>query len=192
MKAKIDAISIAVIALSLVILAVMMYTDDNEEPATPAAEAISPESLAPDGSPSQAITSDYIASQKALAQGEGQPQLLGTGDNQVKPVDPATVTTITFEQPIKDLGTMKAGEVVEHTFNFVNVGNKPLEMMGVNVDPGCTLISAPTDPIPSGGSGKIVVEFNSEGMSGYITKTIHVNANTDPSHQHINFTANIE
>ena len=193
MKAKIDTISMAVIALCLIIQAVLMFTDDNEGPATPVTTAISPENAVPDPSPSQAIYSDNIASQLSDQQaitGGQQPQL-SIGDNAVIPTNPSSITTITFEQPLKDLGTIKAGEIVQHTFNFVNAGNLPLTMAGVNVDAGCTLISAPTDPIPSGGSGKIVVEFNSEGMSGPVTKTIHVNANTDPGHQHINFTANI-
>lgn len=191
MKAKIDTISIAVIALSLIIQAVLMFTEGNDGSATTATTAVSEEIPDPGDPTSQTITSDFIANKKAEIEAGGQqPQILT--DNTIRPIDPATITTITFEQPIKDLGTMKAGEIVEHTFNFVNVGNIPLTLHGVNVDAGCRLISAPTDPIPTGGSGKIVIEFNSEGMSGAITKTIHVNANTDPSHQHINFTANIE
>ncbi len=176
MREKITTISIAVIALSVIVLVVLEFTGgDKEAASTPAAVNI-PE-----------IPADRTPLSQNSISGSGQPQLLS--DAVPSEVDPANVTSISFEEPVKDLGTMKAGAKVQAIFNFVNTGNIPLTLNGVNVDPGCRLVESPQDPIPAGGAGKIIIEFDSEGLSGAVTKTIHVNANTDPSHQHINLTA---
>ena len=175
MKEKITTISIAVIALSLIVLVVLEFTGGDEAASSPAAVNV------------PVNPADRTPLSQSSISGDGQPELLM--DAIPSNVDPVDVTSISFEESIKDLGTMKAGAKVQHIFNFVNTGNIPLILSGVNVDPGCRLVESPEEPIPAGGGGKIIIEFDSEGMSGTVSKTIHVNANTDPSHQHITLTA---
>ena len=103
-----------------------------------------------------------------------------------------TSTTMVFEQMDIDLGTVNAGTKTIHIFKFTNTGNLPLMLSSVQGDAGVSVISWPTEPIPQGGTGEITVEFGSDHSAGYQQKTIHVNANTEPAHEHLTITATIK
>ena len=108
------------------------------------------------------------------------------------PVTPAVTTPATKpEGPIPtlewtdtgtewDFGTINEGDVVEHTYVFKNTGQAPLIIENAKPSCGCTVPSWTKEPIPVGGTGEILVKFDSKGKPNIQTKTVTVTANTWP------------
>lgn len=88
---------------------------------------------------------------------------------------------IDFEEEEHDFGKIVQGEKVSYDFKFTNVGKGNLVISSAAASCGCTVADFPKEPIPPGKSGKITVEFNSEGKSGYTEKTITVVTNAEPN-----------
>lgn len=99
--------------------------------------------------------------------------------NQI-PDDTVNVAKITFTDEVFDYGTVKAGEIVEHTFKFKNTGVAPLMIEQAKSTCGCTVPQFPKDPIAPGASGEISVRFDSKNKSGRQRKPVNVTANTWP------------
>lgn len=95
-------------------------------------------------------------------------------------------TTIEFEESEFDFGTIDEGEKVSHTYKFTNTGNEPLIIKDAKGSCGCTVPSWPKDPIAPGGTGEMLVEFNSKGKSGSQNKRVTITANTNPGQTFIN------
>ncbi|MES2795199.1 MAG: DUF1573 domain-containing protein [Bacteroidota bacterium] len=91
---------------------------------------------------------------------------------------------------IVDLGKIKEGEKIKHTYEFINTGNAPLQISYANASCGCTIPSWPKEEIPVGGKGAITVEFNSKNKAGKNFKKVSVYANTQPEFNTVAF--NIE
>lgn len=81
---------------------------------------------------------------------------------------------------LHDFGSIKQGELVKHVFKFKNTGTEDLQIQGTSASCGCTVPEHSKDPIPPGGTGEIVVQFDSKGKSGQQNPVVTVNANTDP------------
>ena len=95
------------------------------------------------------------------------------------PAGPAT--TIQYENPVYDYGTVDEGEIVKHIYKFKNTGGEPLVISNCKGSCGCTVPTWPKEPIPAGGEGEIKVEFNSKGKPGPQSKRVTVTANTTPT-----------
>ncbi|HBH23766.1 MAG TPA: hypothetical protein DDY13_10125 [Cytophagales bacterium] len=89
-------------------------------------------------------------------------------------------SSIKFDDAEFDFGTIKEGDVVEHTFKFVNDGEEPLIIQKATASCGCTVPSWPKEPISPGESGEIQVRFDSKGKPNQQTKRITITANTNP------------
>ncbi len=86
-----------------------------------------------------------------------------------------------FENPVYHFDTVAVGEKITHSFSFSNKGKSPLVISSVKPACGCTTLKDwPKDPIAPGEGGVITVEFNSNGFSGAIDKSVFVRANTVP------------
>lgn len=89
---------------------------------------------------------------------------------------------ISFDSSICRFGTLAIGEKYPHTFRFTNTGSAPLIITQVNPSCGCTTAKDwPQQPIAPGESGQISVEFNSNGNSGKVDKSISVLTNCIPA-----------
>ena len=95
-----------------------------------------------------------------------------------KPAGPTT--TMVFDSYEHDFGTMDEGDAVTHVFSFTNTGSEPLILDKCKGSCGCTVTQCPKEPIAPGASGEIEVKFNSKGKKNNQTKTVTINANTDP------------
>ena len=94
---------------------------------------------------------------------------------------PASPTTaMVFDTYEHDFGTMDEGDAVTHVFKFTNTGSEPLILDKCKGSCGCTVPQCPKEPIAPGASGEIEVKFNSKGKKNSQTKTVTINANTDP------------
>lgn len=99
--------------------------------------------------------------------------------NQI-PDDTVNVAKIEFTEKVYDYGTVKAGEKVEHTFKFKNVGVAPLIIETAKSTCGCTVPQFPKEPIAPGETGEIAVKFDSKNKSGRQRKPVNITANTWP------------
>ena len=98
---------------------------------------------------------------------------------QAAPTGPTT--TISFPATEFDFGTVDAGEIVSHVFEFTNTGSEPLIISNAKGSCGCTVPQWPKDPIAPGASGEITVEFNSKGKKNKQNKKVTITANTEPA-----------
>ncbi len=89
-----------------------------------------------------------------------------------------------------DLGKIKEGEKISHTYNFTNTGNAPLQISYANASCGCTVPTWPKNAIKPGGKGQITVVFNSKNKEGKLLKNVSIYANTKPEFNTVAF--NIE
>ena len=88
---------------------------------------------------------------------------------------------ITFEKTEFDFGSVLQGEVVTCSFRFSNTGNAPLLISEVGTSCGCTVGEYPKEPIAPGKTGQIKITYDSKGHHGIQSKSLVVNANTNPS-----------
>ena len=101
------------------------------------------------------------------------------------------IPIISFEQDTLHLGSLIEGEKRSLVFNFTNTGTATL-IIDLASACKCTSLNWPSEPIEPGGSGQVLVEFDSTGFRGDVTKTVDVIANTDPIVVEAFFTAHVE
>lgn len=104
-----------------------------------------------------------------------------------KPDGPLPV--LAFQETEFDFGTIKEGDVVEHTFTFKNTGEAPLIIQSADPSCGCTAPDWSKEPIPAGGTGYVKARFDSNGKPNLQNKTITVKANTWPQQTVLRFKA---
>ncbi|MBL7805193.1 MAG: DUF1573 domain-containing protein [Saprospiraceae bacterium] len=108
------------------------------------------------------------------------------------PLDTNQLARISYEAPIYEFGTVKEGEIVEHTFKFTNTGKIPLVIQKARSSCGCTVPEWPQEPIPPGGTGVITAKFNTESKTGLQSKQIRVTANTYPNETKVELKGMVE
>ena len=111
---------------------------------------------------------------------QGQVPVPSSAQN-VSAVDPSTVAQFEFENIEFDFGTITEGKVVEHEFEFTNVGQAPLVISNVQASCGCTSPDWTKTPVKPGDTGFIKVVFNSAAKTGVQSPTVSIQANTSPS-----------
>lgn len=96
--------------------------------------------------------------------------------------DSANYTAVSYLDSAKNLGVLTMGQSVEVTFNFKNIGNKPLYIISAEPSCGCTVADFPKAAIAPDSVGKIVAVFDTKKSSvGNFTKVITVTTNTKPN-----------
>lgn len=104
-----------------------------------------------------------------------------------KPEGP--LPAMAFSETEFDFGTIREGEVVEHTYSFTNTGEAPLIIQNAQPSCGCTAPDWTKTPIPVGGKGYVKARFDSNGKPNLQNKTITVSANTWPKQTVLRFKA---
>ncbi len=107
------------------------------------------------------------------------------------PLDTANMPKIKYDHIEFDYGKVKEGKIVEHSFPFKNVGNRPLLIATAEANCGCTASDYPKDPIMPGQKSQIKIKFNSEGRKGGQAKWINVTANTYPAQSKVMITGEV-
>lgn len=103
----------------------------------------------------------------------------------------APTTTMTFSSVLHDFGTMNEGDEASHLFEFTNTGTEPLLITNCKGSCGCTVPKCPKEPIAPGGTGSIEVKFNSKGKKNAQSKTVTIDANTNPAQTILTIKANV-
>lgn len=129
------------------------------------------------------------ANEEAIVDENGQ--TLTPVEGEVSENNQAAKTRISYAEPKVTLPDAVEGTLVKHSFEFQNTGNEPLFIYSAQGSCGCTVPNYPKEPIAPGQKGKIDIEFNSEGRPGSNTKTVTVNANTNPAVTELSFTVKV-
>lgn len=108
---------------------------------------------------------------------------------EVEEVPSGPLPAFSWSEETYDFGTITEGDIAEHTFKFTNTGEAPLIISNASATCGCTVPSWPKEPIPVGGTGEIVVKFNSSNKPGVQNKTVSITANTNPKLSKLNIKA---
>lgn len=109
----------------------------------------------------------------------------------VTPADPNSIGQFKFENMEFDFGTINEGQVVEHQFEFTNVGQSPLVISNVQASCGCTSPDWTKAPVKPGDKGFVKVVFNSAAKSGVQSPTVSIQANTSPSVTRLRLKGNV-
>lgn len=96
-----------------------------------------------------------------------------------------------FTDTVFNFGAVKEGEVVVHEFEFKNTGKTPLIIGSANASCGCTVPDYPHEPIPPGGTGNLIVKFNSDGKPGHQEKSVTIQTNTQQAIHHLHIKADV-
>jgi len=99
-------------------------------------------------------------------------------DNKVAVTGPTT--KIQFETETYDFGKINEGAKAKHTYEFTNIGTKPLIIQDAKASCGCTVPTYSKEPVAPGDKGTIDVIFDSKGRPGKTSKYVTVTANTEP------------
>lgn len=90
-------------------------------------------------------------------------------------------TTFSLDKQLHDFGNVKPESDNTCKFKVTNTGKKPLIIDKVSASCGCTTPHKPEGPILPGQSDFIEVGFHPKpGQLGEITKTVTIEANTEP------------
>lgn len=101
-------------------------------------------------------------------------------------------TTIQFDTTKFSFGEIKEGAVVKHAFHFKNTGTNPLLISNAVTSCGCTVPSYPKEPVPPGGEGDIVLQFNSKGKHGMQHKNVLIYSNAQEEAMSMGFDADVK
>jgi hypothetical protein len=107
---------------------------------------------------------------------------------------PATTmptTSITFETLHHNFGKIKEGTIAKHAFKFTNTGNHPLLISDVQVGCGCTVPSYSKEPVLSGQTGEVSIEFNSSNRPGANHKNVKILSNIEGGQTEVTFDAEV-
>jgi hypothetical protein len=96
-----------------------------------------------------------------------------------------------FGEDFFDLGSIKGGEVVSHTFHFQNTGNDVLIIKDIIPDCGCTQPKIDKKELSPGEEGTIEIIFDSKGWHGSQFKSVTLRTNAPIREKSITIKANI-
>lgn len=85
-----------------------------------------------------------------------------------------------FKNKVFQFDTIMEGDIVEHDFDFYNVGTKPLQILEADASCGCTTPVIPFLDINPGKKNRIQVTFNSINKPGKQEATVQIKTNGVP------------
>lgn len=106
-------------------------------------------------------------------------------------VDTSKLAVLSFVEEKFMFGEVKAGTVIEHTFEFTNTGVVPLVISDVRSTCGCTVAEWPKTPVAPGAKGEIKARFDTKNKNGLEIKPITITANTLPAKLNIFLEGNV-
>lgn len=95
-----------------------------------------------------------------------------------QPADP-NAPVMQFEHDTIDYGTIPHNADGYREFKFTNVGKEPLIISNAHGSCGCTVPTAPKEPIQPGQQSQIKVHYATDRVGGF-TKTVTLTSNANP------------
>ena len=136
------------------------------------------------------VTTQTGATAALTTSGAATPETTPTAET--APAVDANAPLMTFTETVHDFGNIKEGDVVKHTFKFINTGKSPLVIQNASAPCGCTTPSWTKDPVAPNGSGEVTVQFNSQGKVGQQNKVVTIVANTQPDVTTVTMKGNVD
>lgn len=134
---------------------------------------------------------DVAASTPAAQNAVENPNIATTEPVATTPANP-NAPAMSFKETVYDFGTVKQGEVVNHTFTFTNTGKEPLIIENASASCGCTVPEWTKTPVAPGQTGEIKVQFNSTGKAGQQAPMVTIRANTEPNITQVSLKGTVE
>ncbi len=91
-----------------------------------------------------------------------------------------------------DFGVVKRGPVAMHTFEFTNVGNRPINLMDVTPSCGCTKVDWIKTPVLPGQKGFITLGLKTEEQNGVFNKEVYLRSDAITPHGEKRYTLYIK
>lgn len=120
------------------------------------------------------------------------PQQPGQQQPQEPPKPQGPPTNVSWEAMAHDFGKIKQETTNEKVFSFTNTGDNPLIIQSAQGSCGCTVPEYPREPIAPGESGEIRVEYKPGQQKGRQSKTVTIQANTNPPQTTLTISADVE
>ncbi|HSD15094.1 MAG TPA: DUF1573 domain-containing protein [Flavobacterium sp.] len=73
---------------------------------------------------------------------------------------------------VKDFGKVRQDQPAKHFFKFTNKGSKPLKIVNIETNCGCTASTWPKKPIAPNKSDSILVEYDSHITGSFNRKAV--------------------
>jgi uncharacterized membrane protein len=198
-KMKIETVLLGVIALALVIQTFYMISGNNKSSApsyippqsqnirSNPSPNIQPQSQQPTNNPVNITTNPQGNQNQPVQINQTQPQQTQANPN---------ATTISLSESSVDFGVLTSADKKQHTFTVTNTGSQALSYAKVYGDPGITVESYPTQPVPPGGTGQVTFSFDpsqvQKATGSLQSFNIHMDANSQPSHVHYTIQATVQ
>lgn len=93
--------------------------------------------------------------------------------------NPADAPVMKFERDTIDYGTIPHNADGYRSFKFTNVGKEPLIISNAHGSCGCTVPTAPKEPIQPGQASEIKVHYATDRVGGFV-KTVTLTSNANP------------
>lgn len=77
-----------------------------------------------------------------------------------------------FDSPKQKFGKVPEGQDVYLTYEFVNIGEKPVIINEAKVNCSCTVVDYPKEPITPNAKGKVNIGFHTKGKIGFQERTV--------------------
>lgn len=87
---------------------------------------------------------------------------------------------LTFEEEAFNFEEIEEVDIAEHTFRFVNTGDRPIKITNVKASCGCTTPGWTKEEIMPGDSGYVQVRYNPKNRPGKFRKSLHLST-TEPT-----------
>jgi hypothetical protein len=92
-----------------------------------------------------------------------------------------------FREEVHKFPKTTEGELLQHDYNFTNVGDEPLIISGIKVSCSCTKFTYPNKPINPGEKGIIHVSFDTQDKSEFQNRVLFIYSNAPKSPKKIRF-----
>jgi hypothetical protein len=92
-----------------------------------------------------------------------------------------------FTDTKKNFGFVKKGEQIKLTYQFINTGNQPLQIMDAKAECSCTKINYIKEPVLPGKYGEIEVLFDTSPTYDRQDRVVEIFSNDPKSPQKIRF-----
>lgn len=103
-----------------------------------------------------------------------------------------TVTSIKFDKEVYDFGECVEGDKITKIIEFTNTGKLPLVIEQAYGSCGCTVPTYDKEPVQPGKKGKLQIQFDSSHKVGANTKSVMIQANTNPPVTSVNFSIKVK
>lgn len=134
------------------------------------------------------MMADYGIIAKPLTPLErAQKQLEESGVHDIESIE--ETTTLELAEKSIDFGLQEEGVKLEREFKFKNVGQNPLQILGIRPSCSCISIKERELKVAPGETGTLTVGINTEGLSGPVEKYVLLRTN-DPEHSELSIAIN--